>query len=179
RFAGSSSRLCPFYCLLKLPPTVVTTLTSTMPVWLTILAWIFLKERPTRGVLLSIGIAFLGVVLVRQPEFARGDYTPVLALAAAFTSAIAMLGLHHLKTVSAHAVVVHFAGVATIVCVLSFFLFSRKPVTPDLETWEFVALVGVGLTATVGQIFLTKAFATGSPAKVSVVGLTQVAFVGL
>ena len=35
-------------------------------------------------------------------------------------------------------------------------------------------LGGLGLAATVGQWFLTKAFAFGSPAKVSVVGLVQV-----
>jgi len=37
-------------------------------------------------------------------------------------------------------------------------------------------LLGVGVMATVGQLFLTKAFASGPPAKVSVVGLTQVVF---
>jgi drug/metabolite transporter (DMT)-like permease len=37
-------------------------------------------------------------------------------------------------------------------------------------------LLIVGGTATVGQIFLTRAFATGTPAKVSIVALTQVVF---
>ena len=37
-------------------------------------------------------------------------------------------------------------------------------------------LMGVGVCATIGQVFLTKAFAAGPPAKVSVVALTQVAF---
>ncbi len=37
-------------------------------------------------------------------------------------------------------------------------------------------LSGVGLCATIGQIYLTKAFAAGPPAKVSVVALTQVVF---
>jgi drug/metabolite transporter (DMT)-like permease len=34
----------------------------------------------------------------------------------------------------------------------------------------------VGLSATVGQLFLTRAFTGGMPAKVSVAGLSQVAF---
>jgi drug/metabolite transporter (DMT)-like permease len=34
----------------------------------------------------------------------------------------------------------------------------------------------VGLSATVGQFFLTKAFTSGPPARVSVAGLTQVGF---
>ena len=33
-----------------------------------------------------------------------------------------------------------------------------------------------GLAASVGQVFLTKAFAAGHPAKVAVVGLSQVVF---
>ncbi len=37
-------------------------------------------------------------------------------------------------------------------------------------------LLGVGVSATVGQIFLTIAFAIGPPARVSVVGLSQVGF---
>ena len=37
-------------------------------------------------------------------------------------------------------------------------------------------LLGVGVCATIGQLFLTKAFAAGPPAKVSVVALSQVAF---
>jgi drug/metabolite transporter (DMT)-like permease len=41
---------------------------------------------------------------------------------------------------------------------------------------EVALLLAVGGTATVGQFFLTKAFAAGPPAKVSVVALTQVAF---
>jgi len=34
----------------------------------------------------------------------------------------------------------------------------------------------VGIAATIGQVFLTKAFAAGPPARVSVVALTQVVF---
>jgi len=37
-------------------------------------------------------------------------------------------------------------------------------------------LLGVGVTATIGQLFLTKAFAAGPPARVSVVMLSQVGF---
>jgi hypothetical protein len=38
-------------------------------------------------------------------------------------------------------------------------------------------LVGIGISATIGQVFLTLAFGRGAPAKVSVVGLMQIVFV--
>ena len=37
-------------------------------------------------------------------------------------------------------------------------------------------LLGVGVSGTVGQIFLTRAYAAGAPARVSVLALTQVVF---
>jgi drug/metabolite transporter (DMT)-like permease len=37
-------------------------------------------------------------------------------------------------------------------------------------------LIGIGVAATFGQVFLTKAFAAGPPTKVSVVALTQIVF---
>jgi drug/metabolite transporter (DMT)-like permease len=37
-------------------------------------------------------------------------------------------------------------------------------------------LLGVGVAALIGQLFLTKAFAAGEAASVSVVGLSQVVF---
>jgi drug/metabolite transporter (DMT)-like permease len=44
-------------------------------------------------------------------------------------------------------------------------------------SWPLAGLLlGVGVTATIGQLFLTKAFATGHPGRVSVVGLSQVGF---
>ena len=44
----------------------------------------------------------------------------------------------------------------------------------NVAAWSM--LLGMGLAATIGQICLTKAFALGDPAKVSIVGLTQVGF---
>jgi drug/metabolite transporter (DMT)-like permease len=46
----------------------------------------------------------------------------------------------------------------------------------EFNVVNLTMLVGVGLSATVGQLFLTKAFAAGPPARVSVVALSQVVF---
>ncbi len=38
-------------------------------------------------------------------------------------------------------------------------------------------LLGIGVSATIGQVFLTLAFGRGAPTQVSVVGLMQIVFV--
>ena len=57
------------------------------------------------------------------------------------------------------------------------FVFSVQFDAASLANVQNLAmLLGVGITATIGQILLTKAFAAGPPAKVSVIGLTQIGF---
>ena len=91
-----------------------------------------------------------------------------------------MLGLNRLKGIPSLAVVVHFSAVAAVAGGLAFFAFDR-PVGNQNATDPAVLLrlLGVGATAFAGQVFLTKAYRSGSPTKVSVVGLSQVVMVML
>jgi drug/metabolite transporter (DMT)-like permease len=122
-----------------------------------------------------VGVA--GVALVEQPHFATGNFGVVTALAAAAFTAVAMLGLHSLSDLDPKAVVVHFSAVATVFCLVAFLVGPREyDVANVLEPMILLKLLGMGLTALVGQLFLTLAFAHGAPARVSVVGLTQIVF---
>lgn len=180
--SGSCSMVATFYALPNLPVSDVLTLTNTFPIWVAILSWPLAGERPTRGVWVAVLCSVAGVAVALNPTGGTFKLEPSLAsLAAAFFTAVAMLGLNRLKGVKPLAVVVHFSAVSTIVCVA---------VLAGMVTWgdthidfsrfqmdEYGMLLGVGATAVVGQIFLTLAYASGSPTKVSVVGLSQVLMV--
>ncbi|MGH7173411.1 MAG: EamA family transporter, partial [Gemmataceae bacterium] len=98
-------------------------------------------------------------------------------LFAAFATAVAMLGLHRLRHLHPWAIVAHFSGVALLFSVAAYGLGSH-PVLPANETptKTLLLLLAVGGTATVGQLFLTKAFVSGPPTKIAVVNLTQIVF---
>lgn len=183
--AGSVSLVCTFFALTQLPQSHVLTLTSTFPIWVALLSWALYRERPSAQVWIMVISSVIGVALIHRPT--AGPHDPAgstsvhLAVAAAlvgsFTTAVAMLGLHRLQDIDTRAIVVHFSAVASLVCVGSFFVFRQMP--PPREVTDGhnpLILLAVGLTATIGQLFLTKAFAAGPPAKVSVVGLTQIVF---
>ncbi len=176
-FAGSISMVCTFYALTRLPAPDVLTLTNIFPLWVALLSWPLLGEPPPGHVWLSVVSGVAGVVLIQRPHLAEGNFAVLLAFAASFFTAVAMLGLHRLRDVEPRAIVVHFSAVALCFCVASWFVFER-PVRPAAAPWGRIALLlaGVGITATIGQVLLTRAFAAGSPARVSVVGLTQIVF---
>jgi drug/metabolite transporter (DMT)-like permease len=97
-----------------------------------------------------------------------------------FTSAIALIGLHRLKELDPRSIVVHFSVVSLLFCIVAAVVFplGKQGALPVLPL-ELGPLTAIGITATVGQLMLTKAFSTGAPAQVSVVNLTQIAYAAL
>jgi len=175
--AGSCSMVCTFYALTRLPVSDVLTITNMFPIWVALLSWPLLGEAPPRSIWLSVGSGVAGVWLIQQPELVDSKLAVLAAVAASLFTAVAMLGLHHIKGVDARAIVVHFSAVAVVFAVVSFFVFERTRSPHEQLTPVSVGLLlGIGLTATFGQVLLTKAFAAGSPTRVSVVGLTQIVF---
>ena len=175
--SGSVGVLFAFYALTHLPVSTALTLSNTVPVWVTLLAWPVLGDRPRAGQWGAVAFGVAGIVLIQRPEAGGDRLAAALALGNALSTSVSMIGLNRLGGVDARAVVTHFSGVAT-VFTLAFMLLSggRADYAPLAEARTLALLAGVGLAATAGQLAMTKAFASGSPSKVSVVGLTQIVF---
>ena len=175
--AGSISLVCTFFAFTRLPVSEVLTITNLFPVWIALLSWPFLGVRPTATTWLAIVSGVAGVALIQQPHMAHGNLASFAALASSFCSAVAMLGLHQLHGLDTRAIVFHFSTVSLFFS-LSAKLFIPGSPPPD-QPWQVATvlmLIGVGVSATMGQLCLTKAFTLGDPAKVAVVGLSQVGF---
>jgi len=182
-FAGSVSMVLTFYALTRsgVPASYVVTLTNLFPVWVAILSWPVLGEFPPTTVWLAVVSGVLGVVLIQDPSLPEGPIATWMAIGASLTSAVAMLGLHQLRGIDPLAIVVHFSGVATAgaIVVLGLFLWFDHAHSPmKMLAWEPIfLLVGIGVSAVFGQWCLTRAFTSGNPSRVSVLGLLQVVFV--
>ena len=187
--AGSFSLVCSFYALTRprMPIGDVLTLTNTYPLWILMLTWLALREAPRGVELVGVASGLVGVALIEQPHLDTDHLGATVALLSSFSTAVAMIGLHRLRNVDTRAVVAHFAGVASLVAVIWLVLRSWGPsgpgssstaphVVPVLDPVNLAMLAGVGITGTLGQIFLTKAYAAGAPARVAVLSLTQVVF---
>jgi drug/metabolite transporter (DMT)-like permease len=177
--ASSLSLLFTFFALGQLPTSEVMTLTNTFPIWVALLSWPLLRIKPSISVWVAAGFGVCGVGLIQSPHFntdAKATSAFALSLAAALTSAIAMLGLHRIKGLHPWAIVVHYSGVATLFVLVSCF-FAPPPRFDGVgEGRILLLLLGVGVAATLGQLCVTRAFTSGPPARISVVGLMQIVF---
>src|SRR6185503_16664620 len=66
---GSVSMVCTFYTLTHLPFSEATTLIKSYPLWVALLSWFVLKERPSAKVWIAILVGLAGVILIARPHF--------------------------------------------------------------------------------------------------------------
>ena len=178
---GTASLLCTFYALsspaLGLGDT--TTLVNLTPVFIAILAPFFLKERTGKRVAVALPLCVTGIILILHPAFVFGGtgarspdalFTAGVAVTASFLSANAMMMLRKIsQTEGPEAISLHFSLVATAACLLLSLPHLRVP-----RAAEGGAMVAAGLSAGLGQLCMTRAYALERAARISSMGYLSV-----
>ena len=181
--SGWASMICGFYAITHYDVEIVLALTNMYPLWVAILSWPLLGILPSKKTWVALVISCLGmwmvyassIVAVASPSNFSTPKTAIpMAILAGMLSGVALINLHRVKHIDTRAIVAHFSGVATACSLVVWLLVPVSPSTRPIDYVSVMRLIGIGLAATVGQLCLTKAFSTGSPARVSVVGLSQV-----
>jgi len=177
---GSISMLLTFYALTHIDISTCITFTNTFPLWVLVLAWPLLGARPTLGAGLALLSGIAGVALIEQPHPGEIRIASLMALGAAFCSALVMIGLHRLKHLHPLSIVVHFSALASIVCIgyaiTTHVAGQPLSLAPLANPGNVALLLALGALASIGQFLMTKAFSMTLPQKLSVVGLSQVVF---
>ena len=172
---GTLSMTTTFYALssrtLSLGDTV--TLLNLTPVFLAVLAPIFLGERTGLAVLVALAFSLGGVVLVLHPSFSFHDAAHVagpssaatagFAVLAAFVSSIAMMLLRRVgPTETPEAISVHFSFFAAAALGLVALTDLHMP-TPRAAAF----MVAAGICAGFAQLAMTRAYSLELAARVS------------
>jgi drug/metabolite transporter (DMT)-like permease len=174
--AGSCSLVGTFFALTRLPVADVLTLTNTYPIWIVLLSWFRLRRMPSAWDVLGVASGTAGVVLIQQPHVTGDEVAVAAALVGSLATAVAMLGLHRLRDIDPRAVVAHFSGVASAIVGIWIAVRGRGIDAELFRTSSLILLAGIGITGTIGQVLLTRAYAAGAPTRVAMVSLTQVIF---
>ena len=178
---GTAAMMATFYALssrsLSLGDTV--TLINLTPIFLALLAPIFLRERTSPVVALALLLSLGGVVLVLQPSFAfppnaapgpSAAATAAVAIGASFLASIAMMMLRRVgQTETAEAIAAQYSLFAAATFGLLSLADLRMPTVRDA-----LAMIAAGICAGFGQILLTRAYTLERAARVSGIGYLSV-----
>ncbi|MCU7932891.1 MAG: DMT family transporter [Candidatus Thiodiazotropha sp. (ex Codakia rugifera)] len=169
--AGVSAMYCFFYALAHLPLADGMLLKMTSPLFMPLIAWFWLSEPLRQRIFLAIGIGFVGVVLVLNPE---GEFNRIalIGLLGGGLASLAKVSLRRLgRTEPSIRVVFYFALLSSIISAVPMFWSWQQP-TPN--QWAWLALIG--LLGTLGQLMLTRGYAIAAAARVSPVTYSSVLF---
>lgn len=183
---GSLSLFALFYNMSHIGLGEAITYIQTSTIFVAIFSFLFLKEKLSIYGWLAVLLGFVGILFVFRPSFNTDLKTEFLgvfngiAAGAAYTSVRALR-----KYYDTRSIVLSFMGWGTFlsllfmlltpfICIPGFdFLLSPFQV-PRGITWLWIFFVGI--TALLGQIFLTKAYAEDQAGIISTIGYTNIPF---
>tara|TARA_B110000014_G_scaffold72508_1_gene49484 strand:+ start:2693 stop:3571 length:879 start_codon:yes stop_codon:yes gene_type:complete len=152
--SGLSAMACYFYAIPLISLTTAVVLQWTSPLFVALFSGYLIKEKVSPFLFICIGVAFTGTILIISPSFEAIEINALYALISGILSAIAYLSIRQLRsTATSESVVFWFA----IFCVIFSLPFSLKELL-TISTYEIQVLIGVGITAGIGQIGMTKAY---------------------
>jgi drug/metabolite transporter (DMT)-like permease len=158
--SGTIALMLYFYCITVLPLATAVTLNYTAPLYLTILTMLTFKDHFRPALSSAILLGFCGVILLLHPTLAQDQIIPgLIGLLSGFLAGIAYLNV---KQLGLHGepewrVVFYFSLIAAISSGVGMLFGTVHLIT----TPGLFILLGLGSTATLAQLAMTRAYRTG------------------
>lgn len=175
---GFLSLVCFFVALAHLPLATAITLNYTSPLFVAVLLPFTLNERSSKLLYLAILLGFIGVVLLLKPSIHGSDALyGMLGLMSGFGAAWAYIYVKQLANIGEPdwRTVFYFTLVSTIGAIAWMLPYRFTPVT-----WgDLPIIIGLGFSATLAQLAMTRAYRTGNTLTVASLAYTTVIFASL
>lgn len=169
---GLAGVILNFYAITHLTLADSTMLGKLSPIFVTIMACLFLKEKIDKEQIIGIFITFGGALLVIKPEFSLSIIPSLAGLLSAASAGIAYTLLRYLKDKESPDTIVFYFSVVSVVGTLPFVL--NDYIMPD--STQLMLLLATGLFASIGQFGITYAYKYSKATEVSIYNYSAIVF---
>ena len=168
---GMAAMYSFFYALGQISLGDSMLIKSTIPLIIPFVSLIWLKENITRRVMIAGVLGFIGVFLILEPN-GETDWASLIALGSSFMAAIAFVTVRKLSaTEPTLRIVAYFAIFGMCISAIPLAWAWQTP-TPE----EYLMLLGIALTTTIGQLLLTRGYQNAPASSVGIFTYTSVPF---
>ena len=185
-FMGFIALLAFFYNISHISLADAMTFAKTAPVFTAFFAYLFLKEKMSIYGWIALFIGFIGIVLITQPQGLTFTKTDLLGIFSGVGAALAYTSVRELKNYyDTRSIVLSFMVTGTLgPLVLLFispyihlkgldFIFAEFSMPQSLD-WFYI--LGLGLFATMAQMYMTKAYGETKAGIVGAVSYSNIVF---
>ena len=169
---GLAGVVLNFYAIANLTLADSSMLGKLSPIFVTIMACIFLKEKIDNKQILSIIITFLGALLVIKPEFSLEMLPSLSGIMSAASAGVAYTLLRYLKDKERPDTIIFYFSLISVVFTAPFAL--AEYVQPTFT--QLGLLLATGVFASVGQFGITYAYKFAKATEVSIYNYSAIVF---
>jgi drug/metabolite transporter (DMT)-like permease len=170
---GFISLLMFFYAISALPLATAVTLNYTSPLFMAMFTPFLLHERPKKTLVIAIILGFIGVTLLLKPSLHMDELVAgAIGLLSGLLAGIVYIHVTQLGRAGEPdwRTVFYF----TLVCTMGAGVWMLGNHFRVLEWGDLPLLLGIGVSATIAQLAMTRAYRTGNPLVVGSLAYTTV-----
>lgn len=176
--SGFAALLLFFHAIDVLPLATAVTLNYTSPLFLALLLTLWQREKPHWQLLTGVALGFCGVVLLLRPSFESAQWSAgLMGLVSGFLAGVAYLNVRALSRRGEPdwRTVFYF----TLVSTLGAGAWAAWNGWHAVNAHAALLLLGLGVTATLAQLALTRAYRLGNALTVGSLAYSTVIFASL
>jgi Predicted membrane protein len=172
--SGVSAMYCFFYALSELPLADAMLLKISAPLFIPIIAFVWLSEHISLRAIMAIMLGFLGVILVLKPT-GTIHIASIAGLMGGALAALAKVTIRRMSTSEPTSRIVFYFGLISLtVSVIPMFWFWQNP-----DNKEWLLLIVLGICGTMGQLFLTKAYLLAPASRIAPFTYSSILFAAI
>ncbi|WP_374296486.1 DMT family transporter [Acinetobacter sp.] len=164
-----------FYAIAHMKLSNAMVFTYSSPIFIPLVAWLFLKERITSWMLITSILGMIGVIFVAKPDSGLFNTLSAIGITASFCAAMAFVTVRALtRTEPPVRIVFYFCLIATIISAVPMFWHWRA-----FDIMEMIYLVGAGVLATTSQLCMSHAYKLAPAGQIGPANYLAIIFAGI
>ncbi len=164
-----------FYAIAHMKLSNAMVFTYSSPIFIPVIAWLFLKEKMTSWMWLTAAIGLIGVLFVAKPDHGLFNTLSAIGLTASFCAAMAFVTVRALTTTEPPTrIVFYFCLISTFIAIIPMFWHWRV-----YTQQELLYLIGAGVLATSSQLFMSHAYKLAPAGKIGPANYLAIIFAGI
>lgn len=171
-FASLAAMFCLYFALRFLPLVDAVLLTYTRPLFIPIVVYFWFQKKWTKNTWWGLLIGFLGVLIILRPDEKIFDIASLVGLGGGMFGSIAFTAIRRLtRSEPSERILFYFLALSLPIAAVPL---ATKWITPSLYEWGLLFVIGV--TATIYQMLLTRAYRHAQAFKIGSLLYSSVVF---
>lgn len=164
-----------FYAIAHLKLSNAMVFTYSSPIFIPLIAWLFLKEKVTAAMLCAAGLGFIGVFCVAKPDQGLLNWISIVGISSSLLASMAFVTVRALtQTEPPERIVFYFCLIGSLLSVIPMFWVWRP-----YHLYELFFLISAGVLANVSQIFMSHAYRLAPAGQIAPVNYIAIIFAGI